>query len=157
MILGINTASEKVSIALYGQKPETKKRKQESKFSQEIVWKSYRTQSKELLPKIDKFLKSCQIRLKDLKAIAVFQGPGSYTGLRVGISIANAMAWALDIPVIGIKMKNQKSKNKNLDQKNKYSPIGALKIAQKAEEILKVKKHKKFFEIVIPYYGSSLK
>lgn len=98
MILTINTGSENNSIALY--KP--------SKIEDEIVWQSYKTQSQELLPKIDKLLKSNKVKLSDLKAIAVYQGPGSYTGLRVGFSVANALAWSLDIPVIGIK--NPKSK-----------------------------------------------
>lgn len=155
MILGINTGSEKNSIALFW--PE--------KISKQVCWASYHAsprlrvashaQSRELLPKIDKLLKKNRIKLFDLNVIAVYQGPGSFTGLRVGISVANALAWGLDIPVVGIKNSNKVISNK------------AIEIAKKAEKIYQKSKNKsaqggsalcgKFSKIVIPYYGSQLK
>lgn len=51
---------------------------------------------------IQDILKQGKINKKDLSAIAVSKGPGSYTGLRVGVSVAKGLCYALDIPLIGI-------------------------------------------------------
>jgi tRNA threonylcarbamoyladenosine biosynthesis protein TsaB len=51
---------------------------------------------------IDAVMKEAGIRLKDLDAVAVGIGPGSYTGLRIGLSAAKGLCYALDIPIIGI-------------------------------------------------------
>jgi tRNA threonylcarbamoyladenosine biosynthesis protein TsaB len=55
-----------------------------------------------VLPSIQKLLKRSNKSLKDISAIAVLTGPGSFTGTRVGVTIANALSWALGIPVFGI-------------------------------------------------------
>jgi len=55
----------------------------------------------EVLKNIQKLLKKRRKHLKDIEAIAVNQGPGSFTGTRVGITIANTLGWALKIPVLG--------------------------------------------------------
>ena len=64
--------------------------------------------SQRLLLEIDKLLKQQKAKITDLKAIVVFQGPGSYTGLRVGISVANALGYTLKIPVIPTREKDLK-------------------------------------------------
>jgi tRNA threonylcarbamoyladenosine biosynthesis protein TsaB len=51
---------------------------------------------------IDEILKEQGLKVSDLKAIAVSRGPGSYTGLRIGVSVAKGIAYALSIPLIGI-------------------------------------------------------
>lgn len=56
-----------------------------------------------VLPMIDKILKQHKISLKDLTGIEVNTGSGSFTGLRVGISVANALGFALGIPINGKK------------------------------------------------------
>lgn len=61
--------------------------------------------SQVLLPLIDELLKEKKIKLNKLTSIEVNQGPGSFTGTRVGVAIANALALALDIPVNGKKGK----------------------------------------------------
>ena len=61
--------------------------------------------SQVLLPMIIKILKKNELDLKDLTAIEVNLGPGSFTGTRVGVSVANALGFALDIPVNGKKGK----------------------------------------------------
>ena len=58
--------------------------------------------AEKLVSLVDAALKQANLRLVDLAAIAVSQGPGSYTGLRIGVSTAKGIAYALDIPLIGI-------------------------------------------------------
>jgi len=55
------------------------------------------------LPLIEQILKEKNIALRDLDSIEVNTGPGSFTGIRVGISIANALGFSLKIPVNGKK------------------------------------------------------
>ncbi len=55
--------------------------------------------SQKLLPEIQKLLKKEGKTLKDLTEIEVNPGPGSFTGIRVGISVANALGFTLGIPV----------------------------------------------------------
>jgi len=52
---------------------------------------------------IDETLKENGIKASDLDAIAVSKGPGSYTGLRIGVSVAKGMAYAASLPLIGIE------------------------------------------------------
>lgn len=51
---------------------------------------------------IDDVLKSSQLKLSDIDAIAVSKGPGSYTGLRIGVSAAKGLCYALDKPLISV-------------------------------------------------------
>jgi tRNA threonylcarbamoyladenosine biosynthesis protein TsaB len=58
--------------------------------------------AEKLLDLVDAAMKQVELRLSDLDAVAVSQGPGSYTGLRIGVSTAKGIAYALEIPLIGI-------------------------------------------------------
>jgi tRNA threonylcarbamoyladenosine biosynthesis protein TsaB len=58
--------------------------------------------SEELLNNIDFLLKQTGYSLKDLDGISITNGPGSFTGLRIGLSTARTFAQVLDIPLIGI-------------------------------------------------------
>ena len=60
------------------------------------------THSRTLLPMVEDMLKNSELQLKDLDAIAVAAGPGSFTGLRIGISAVKGLAWAADKPCIGV-------------------------------------------------------
>ncbi|MFI3330743.1 MAG: tRNA (adenosine(37)-N6)-threonylcarbamoyltransferase complex dimerization subunit type 1 TsaB [Rikenellaceae bacterium] len=51
---------------------------------------------------IDEILRGTEYKSSDLDAVAVSKGPGSYTGLRIGVSISKALCYALNIPLIGI-------------------------------------------------------
>jgi tRNA threonylcarbamoyladenosine biosynthesis protein TsaB len=66
--------------------------------------KSDMQSSQVLVPMIEKILKKNKVNLNDLKEIKVNTGPGSFTGLRVGISVANTISLLLRIPLNG-KMK----------------------------------------------------
>lgn len=61
--------------------------------------------SQVLLPMIDKILKKNKLTPSQIKSIEVNPGPGSFTGTRVGTSIANALGFALNVPVNGKKGK----------------------------------------------------
>lgn len=79
--------------------------KRKGKLLSEVVEKTdQRTKSQNALPLIEKLLKQQKLQLADLSAIDVNPGPGSFTGVRVGVSIANALGWILSIPVNGKKV-----------------------------------------------------
>ena len=59
--------------------------------------------SQQLLPLIQKILDENKKDLKDLTEIKVEVGPGSFTGIKIGVAVANALGWALEIPVNGQK------------------------------------------------------
>jgi tRNA threonylcarbamoyladenosine biosynthesis protein TsaB len=61
-----------------------------------------KTHASNLTPFIEEVLSNSGITSQELDAIAVSKGPGSYTGLRIGVSTAKGIAYALEIPVIGI-------------------------------------------------------
>lgn len=61
-----------------------------------------RSHAASLTPGIVELIKESGIRVADLEAVAVSKGPGSYTGLRIGVSTAKGMAYAASIPLIGI-------------------------------------------------------
>lgn len=63
--------------------------------------------SQVLLPLIEKILKKNNLEFKDLEGIEVSTGPGSFTGLRVGVSVANALGYSLGIPVNGKKIETE--------------------------------------------------
>lgn len=60
-----------------------------------------RDRAQAVLPMLDTLLRKHRLMLQNLAAIEVHTGPGSFTGLRVGISIANTLAYALQIPING--------------------------------------------------------
>lgn len=60
--------------------------------------------SQQLLASLNQTLKKQKKTLKDILEIRVETGPGSFTGLRVGLSVANALGWALGIPINGKKV-----------------------------------------------------
>ena len=60
------------------------------------------THSRTLLPMVEDMLKNSELQLKDMDAIAVAAGPGSFTGLRIGISAVKGLTWAADKPCIGV-------------------------------------------------------
>lgn len=62
-------------------------------------WQADRQLAKTLLSTVKDKLSAQNAKLTDLTGVVVFQGPGSFTGLRIGITVANAMAYGLSIPI----------------------------------------------------------
>lgn len=58
-----------------------------------------RDHSTKLMPAIDQVLQAAELAVSDLEAIVVADGPGSYTGVRIGVTTAKTMSWSLDIPL----------------------------------------------------------
>ena len=107
-ILHIETATSTCSVALS---------KDGTLMSTEVAIES-NMHTKRINIMIKQLLASNAVDMKDLSARSVSIGPGSYTGLRVGLSAAKGLAFALDIPLIGI------STLEALAQPNKANPEG---------------------------------
>ena len=60
------------------------------------------THSRTLMPMVEDMLKNSELTLEGIDAIAVAAGPGSFTGLRIGIAAVKGLAWAADKPCIGV-------------------------------------------------------
>lgn len=89
-ILFIDTSSnEKIIVAL----------KNNEQVVNEIISPINKQKAQIVLPLIDELLSKCHTKLTDLTNIEVNPGPGSFTGLRVGIAVANALSYTLKIPV----------------------------------------------------------
>ncbi len=60
------------------------------------------THSQRLLPLLESLLKAADLSLAELNALAVVSGPGSFTGLRIGVATAKGLAWALQKPLLAV-------------------------------------------------------
>ncbi|WP_412464649.1 tRNA (adenosine(37)-N6)-threonylcarbamoyltransferase complex dimerization subunit type 1 TsaB [Flavobacterium mekongense] len=92
-ILNIETATKNCSVSLA--------RNGETILCKEIAEQGY-SHAEKLHVFIEEILKESQIDIKLLKAVAVSKGPGSYTGLRIGVSTAKGLCYALGIPLIAV-------------------------------------------------------
>ena len=94
MILYIDTKDQKkVTVVLKKEREVVEGLSAKNEFGSQVI-----------LPLIEKLLKSQKIEFTDLKGIEVETGPGSFTGIRVGVSIANSLGFSLRIPVNGKKI-----------------------------------------------------
>ena len=92
-ILNIETATKNCSVALA--------KEGKTIICKEIAEEGY-SHAERLHVFIEEIIKEAGITLNNLSAIAVSQGPGSYTGLRIGVSAAKGLCYALDIPLIAV-------------------------------------------------------
>jgi tRNA threonylcarbamoyladenosine biosynthesis protein TsaB len=92
MILAIETATDVCGVALV---------QNQSVIAQRALAEKH-VHSEKLLPMIDEVLRDASLSAKHLDAIAVSIGPGSFTGLRIGLSTAKGLALSLSIPVIAV-------------------------------------------------------
>ena len=68
----------------------------------ELITNSHKKHSVRLMPAIDQLLNELELSIDDMDLLAVTKGPGSYTGIRIGVTTAKTMAWAKQIPLYGI-------------------------------------------------------
>ena len=92
MLVAIDTSTQWVGIALYDG----------SQIFAEHVWRSKNYHTVELVPAIADMLAKCQVSPKALTGIGVAMGPGSFTGLRIGLSAAKGLALARNLPIAGV-------------------------------------------------------
>lgn len=67
-----------------------------------LPWQAHRELAETLHSKLREILETQKLQLTDLQGIVVFEGPGSFTGLRIGLSVANALADSLSIPIVAV-------------------------------------------------------
>ena len=92
MLLAIDTSTESAGLALV----------QDGRTLAEATWRCGQNHSVELLPHLTQLLKETGVELKEISCVLVAKGPGSFNGLRVGLSTAKGLAFSLDIPIIGV-------------------------------------------------------
>jgi len=92
MILAIDTSTDNASLALvHGDESPT-----------ELVWRCEQNHTVELLPHLARLLDEARVDIKSISGVIVAKGPGSFNGLRAGISTAKGLAFSLRVPIIGI-------------------------------------------------------
>ncbi|MBP2241838.1 tRNA threonylcarbamoyladenosine biosynthesis protein TsaB [Cytobacillus eiseniae] len=68
----------------------------------EYITNLKKNHSVRVMPAIEALMKDCDMKPSDLSKIVVAKGPGSYTGVRIGVTIAKTLAWTLNIPLSGV-------------------------------------------------------
>jgi tRNA threonylcarbamoyladenosine biosynthesis protein TsaB len=91
LILTIRTDKPEAEIGLYDD---------DRKLAYE-TWPAHRQLAETLHSKIMELLQSQDKSLDDIQAVVAYKGPGSFTGLRIGLSVANALASSLKLPITG--------------------------------------------------------
>jgi len=91
-ILAIDTSSNVATAAIA----------EDNKLICEYTLNHKKTHSQKLMPMIEELFSACEMTVHDIDAIAATVGPGSFTGLRIGIATAKALAHAADKPVISV-------------------------------------------------------
>jgi tRNA threonylcarbamoyladenosine biosynthesis protein TsaB len=91
LLLAIDTSTEMSGVALYS-----------DDLVSELAWRAGRNQTVGLLAQIEHLLEINGKSLADVEAVAVAVGPGTFNGLRVGISTAKGLCYGRDIPIVGV-------------------------------------------------------
>lgn len=91
-ILAIDTSNYTLGIALID----------DDRVIGEYITNIKKNHSIRVMPAIETLMKDCDMISSDLEKIVVAEGPGSYTGVRIGVTIAKTLAWTLNIPLAGV-------------------------------------------------------
>ena len=91
-ILAIDTSNYVLGVALL----------EDNQVLGEYMTNLKKNHSVRIMPAIQALMKDCERVPADLTKIVVAKGPGSYTGVRIGVTIAKTLAWTLNIPLVGI-------------------------------------------------------
>lgn len=93
MILALDTSTDMASVALY--------RRGEGVLAEQS-WLSNREQTTQLLPNVQRLMQMVSATVTEFEGVAVATGPGSYSGVRIGLSTAKGLAYALQVPLWGV-------------------------------------------------------
>ncbi len=91
-VLAIDTSNYVLGVAIVDKE----------KVIGEVITNLPKNHSVRVMPTIEQLMKECGIKPKELDRIVVAMGPGSYTGVRIGVTIAKTLAWSLQIPLAGV-------------------------------------------------------
>lgn len=91
IILTIRTDKPEAEIGLYN----------DSNLLAHETWQAHRELANTLHVKIEQLLASQKKTWQDIAGIVAYQGPGSFTGLRIGLTVANTLSYALKVPAVG--------------------------------------------------------
>lgn len=94
LTVAINTATQKISVALV----------RGGRVLGEKSWPSKKDEAEKVLPNIEKLLKKNKKNWKDVGEVFVVAGPGPFTGLRVGVTTANALAWTVRGKIVSVNV-----------------------------------------------------
>lgn len=112
----------------------------------EITIRNGKTHSQKVIPMIDRLLQMLDHKPEDLDLLAVAYGPGSFTGLRIGVVTVKAMAYALNIPVVEVSTLMALAYTVNeteglvcpiMDARNRQVYTGIYKISNESVSVLK--------------------
>jgi tRNA threonylcarbamoyladenosine biosynthesis protein TsaB len=92
LLLALDTATRVLSLALHDGE----------RVRYEATWYTANNHTVELTPAIESALAHCKLAPQALRAVAVALGPGSFTGLRIGLSVAKGLALAWELPLVGV-------------------------------------------------------
>ncbi|MGD2104584.1 MAG: tRNA (adenosine(37)-N6)-threonylcarbamoyltransferase complex dimerization subunit type 1 TsaB [Anaerolineae bacterium] len=92
MLIAIDTATDQASLALHDG----------FRVRMEYTWEAPRRHTSELTPRLADAIEQLDLAPKQLSGVAVTKGPGSFTGLRIGLSVAKGLAVAQSLPLVGI-------------------------------------------------------
>ena len=92
MLLAVDTSTAQVGLALYDG----------AQVIAEYMWRSSQRHTVELAPAISELMTRCGLTMNEVRALGVALGPGSFTSLRVGLSLAKGVSLSRRVPLIGI-------------------------------------------------------
>ena len=114
-VLGIDTSSNATSIAVI----------EDNKLMCEYTVNTKTTHSQKLMPMIENMLKISEINVNDMDMISICQGPGSFTGLRIGMATAKALSHVNNLPIVGVNSLELLAGNMDLSDKKICSILDA--------------------------------
>lgn len=114
-ILGIDTSTMAASVAVI----------EDNQLVCEYTINTKKTHSQKLMPMIENMLKESDLNINDIDLIGICVGPGSFTGLRIGMATAKAIAHVNNIPIVGVTSLEMLAANMNLCDKKICSILDA--------------------------------
>lgn len=122
LVLTLRTDKAEAEIGLY-------KNPEELEY---VTWLAHYELAETIYGKVKSIMKKNGVDWKDLDGIICFKGPGSFTGLRIGLSLGNALSYSLKIPIVATTGNN-------------WIKTGLAQLKQKKD-----------IEFVMPYYGGKI-